>query len=85
MKQANYIAKTWKLCFQAIIDFEDVESYDRNSDGTIHWTTEEFPDNIITKMKMTVKHTNLMNQAIVMRKRTITENYVAIFFTVCKS
>ena len=46
-KRANYIARIWKLCFQAIIDFEDIDNHGWNSNGTIHWTTEEFPDDII--------------------------------------
>ena len=47
LKRANYIARIWKLCFQAIIDFQDISSHSWNSNGTIHWTTEEFPDDII--------------------------------------
>ena len=47
LKRANYIARIWKLCFQAIIDFQDISNHGWNSHGTIHWTTEEFPDDII--------------------------------------
>ena len=46
LKRANYIARIWKLCFQDIIDFQDISNHGWNSDGTIHWTTEEFPDDI---------------------------------------
>ena len=45
-KQANYIGRIWKLCFQVTIDFQDISNHGWNSDGTIHWTTEEFPDDI---------------------------------------
>ena len=47
LKQADYIARIWKLCFQAIINFQDISNHGWNIDGTIHWTTEEFPDYII--------------------------------------
>ena len=47
LKRANSIARIWKLCFQAIIDFQDISNHSWNSNGTIHWTTEEFPDDII--------------------------------------
>ena len=47
MKRANYIARIWKLCFQAAIDFQYITNQGWNSVGTIHWTTEEFPDDII--------------------------------------
>ena len=47
LKRAYYIVRIWKLCFQAIIDFQDISNHGWNSDGTIHWTTEEFPDDII--------------------------------------
>ena len=47
LKRGNYTARIWQLCFQAIIDFQDINNHGWNSDGTIHWTTEEFPDNII--------------------------------------
>ena len=47
LKQANYIGRIWKLCFQVTIDFQDISNHGWNSDGTIHWTTEEFPDDII--------------------------------------
>ena len=47
MKQANYIARIWKLCFQSIIDFQDISNIGWNSSDTIHWITEEFPDDII--------------------------------------
>ena len=33
LKQANYIARIWKLCSQAIIDFEDISNHGWNSDG----------------------------------------------------
>ena len=47
LKRANYIARIWKLSLQAVINFEDIELHGWNSDGTIHWTTEEFPDDIV--------------------------------------
>ena len=47
LKRANYIARIWKLSLQAVIDFEDIELHGLNNDGTIHWTTEEFPDDIV--------------------------------------
>ena len=47
LKWANYIARIWKLSLQAVIDFEDIELHGLNNDGTIHWTTEEFPDDIV--------------------------------------
>ena len=46
LKRANYIARIWKLCFQAIIDFRDISNRGWNGDGTFHWTTEDFPDDI---------------------------------------
>ena len=47
LKQANYIARIWKLCFQAIINFQDISNHGWNINGAIHLTTEEFPDYII--------------------------------------
>ena len=47
LKRANYIARIWKLSLQAVINFEDIKLHEWNSDGTIHWTTEEFPDDIV--------------------------------------
>ena len=47
LKRSNYIARIWKLCFQAVIDFQDISNHDWNSDGTINWTTEEFPDDVV--------------------------------------
>ena len=46
LKRANYIARMWKLCSQPAIDFQGISNYGWNNDGTIHWTTEEFPDDI---------------------------------------
>ena len=47
LKRSNYIARIWKLCFQAVIDFQDISNYGWNSGGTIKWTTEEFPDDVV--------------------------------------
>ena len=47
LKRSNYIARIWKLCFQAVIDFQDISNHGWNSDGTIKWTTEEFPDDVV--------------------------------------
>ena len=46
LKRSNYIARIWKSCFQAVIDFQGISNHGWNSDGTIKWTTEEFPDDV---------------------------------------
>ena len=35
LKRANYIARIWKLCFQPIIDFQDISNYGWNSDDSL--------------------------------------------------
>ena len=47
LKRADCIATIWKLCLQAIINFQDISNHGRNSDGTIHCPSEEFPFDII--------------------------------------
>ena len=47
LKRSNYIARIWKLCSQAVIDFQDISNHGWNSSGTIKWTTEEFPDDVV--------------------------------------
>ena len=47
LKRSNYIARICKFCFQVVIDFQDISNLGWNSDGTIKWTTEDFPDDVV--------------------------------------
>ena len=47
LKRADCIATIWKLRLQAIINFQDISNHGWNSDGTIHWISEEFAVDII--------------------------------------
>lgn len=47
LKRANYTARIWKLSLESVIDFADIKEHGWNTNGTICWTTDEFPDDIL--------------------------------------
>ena len=46
MERANYVASIWKRSKQAQIEYPELSSHGWNSDGSIHWTDETFPDDV---------------------------------------
>eukprot|EP00794_Sanderia_malayensis_P011489 gene11489-biopygen9165 len=45
-QRSNYIAKVWRSCLQANIDFADIERNGWSADGKIVWVDAAFPEEV---------------------------------------